>query len=187
VIVNEEKVRALFNAIVKMTSPASEPKLAFDHPSCRDATPNAPATYCPSTNTIAVDINRLILMGTSLSRGSALVDSFTTPLFGDYSAYSVLVSRVMLAAQKDHGLALDNTDAGLRTACLTGAITKRLSTESVVSLTGGDLDEAVTGVLLNGQVASNVKGEYAPSGFARVNAFRAGALGDEKNCYEQWK
>jgi predicted metalloprotease len=187
VLVSEKSVQALFEALVKMLSPASEPKLAFDQPPCPDAKPNGPARYCPSTNTIAVDINRLIVMGTSLTRGSAMVSTFATPLFGDYSPYSVLASRMMLAAQKERGLPLDNTDAGLRTACLTGAITKRLSTEGVMNVTGGDLDEAVTGVLLNGQVASNVKGEYAPSGFARVNAFRTGVLGDEKNCYEQWK
>jgi hypothetical protein len=186
-MVSEKSVQTLFDTLVKMLSPASPPKLAFDHPHCPDVIANAPATYCPSTSTVAVDINRLILMGTSLTRGSAFVDTYTAPLYGDYSAYSVIVSRMMLAAQKERGLSLDNTDAGLRTACLTGAITKRLSKEGAMNVTGGDLDEAVTGVLLNGEAASNVKGEHAPSGFARVDAFRAGVLGDEKNCYDQWK
>jgi hypothetical protein len=186
-IPSEESVKAVIDTLVSVFSPANVPKVVFDEPSCPDAAPTPPASYCPSTNTISVDLNRLIVMGTSLTRGSALVDKSTTPLFGDYTAYSVLASRFMLALQKERGgVALDTSDAGLRTACLTGVATTKL-TKTANALTGGDLDEAIAGLLTNGQAASNVKGEFALSGFARVNAYRTGVLGDEKNCYEQWK
>lgn len=99
----------------------------------------------------------------------------------------------MLAVQKQRGgLSLDNASAGLRTACLTGVATAKLakgiplSNGNTVRLTGGDLDEAVAGVLTNGLAASNVNGEFAPSGFARVDAFRSGVLTDEDTCLKQW-
>ena len=186
-IPSKETVTAVIDTLVSVFSPTSPPKVDYAPPSCPDATPTPPATYCPSDNTISVDLNRLIVMGTSLTRGSSLVNKSTTPLFGDYTAYSVLASRFMLALQNARGgVALDTPDAGLRTACLTGVATARL-TKTANGLTGGDLDEAVAGLLTNGLAASNVKGEFALSGFARVNAFRTGVLGDEKNCYEQWK
>jgi hypothetical protein len=99
----------------------------------------------------------------------------------------------MLAVQKEHGgLALDNTNAGLRTACLTGVATTKLAggvplaNGHTVRLTGGDLDEAVSGVLTNGVVAGDVNGKSAPSSFARVDAFRTGVGGDEDACLKQW-
>jgi hypothetical protein len=123
-------------------------------------------------------------MGTSLTRGSTLVDSFTAPLFGDYTTYSLLVSRFMMALEKEKGLKLDTAEAGLRTACLTGVATTKL-TSTANALTGGDLDEAVSGLLKNGLIASNVNGEFAPVAFSRVDAFRTGVLGTAENCYKR--
>jgi hypothetical protein len=178
-------------ALTKAFSPADPPKLSFDPQSCSDARPTPPASYCPSTNTISVDIDRLILMGASLSRGSPF-DPQSNSVFGDYTAYSVLASRYMLALEREHNQSLDNTDAGLRTACLTGVATTKLAkgvtlaNGNTIKLYGGDLDEAVSGVLTNGMVASNVNGEFAPSGFARVDAFRTGVLGDQAGCDKRW-
>jgi hypothetical protein len=87
---------------------------------------------------------------------------------------------------------LDNTNAGLRTACLTGVATAKLSKPVVVSngnaiaLSGGDVDEAVSGLLTNGAAAGDVNGASAPSVFARVAAFRDGVLGDQDRCYQRW-
>ena len=112
---------------------------------------------------------------------------------GDNTAYSVLVSRYMLALQNERGgLALDNAEAALRTACLSGVATTKM-TEAVttsdgntVALTAGDLDEAVSGLLTNGLVASDVNGETVPSGFSRMDAFRNGVLGDEDRCFKRF-
>ena len=49
---------------------------------------------------------------------------------------------------------------------------------NTIALTAGDVDEAVSGILDNGLVASDVNGESVPSGFSRIDAFRVGVLGD---------
>lgn len=189
--ITNELATAVIEAMNKTFALATPPRLAFDQQPCPDARPSPPAWYCPSSNTISVDMPRLVLMGTSLARGSPL--DMMGPLFGDYTAFSVLVSRFMLAVEKQHGgLALDNINAGLRTACLTGVATAKLSKPVTVSngatiaLSGGDVDEAVSGLLTNGRVAGNVNGESAPSVFARVAAFRVGVLGDENGCLKRW-
>ena len=72
----------------------------------------------------------------------------------------------MQAMQHERGgMSLDNAEAALRTACLTGVATTKM-TEAVttpdgntVALTAGDLDEAVSGMLTNGLAASDVNGE----------------------------
>jgi hypothetical protein len=87
---------------------------------------------------------------------------------------------------------LDNAEAALRTACLTGVATIKM-TEAVttsdgntVALTAGDLDEAVSGLLTNGLAASDINGETVPSGFSRTDAFRTGVLGDEDRCFKRF-
>jgi hypothetical protein len=51
-----------------------------------------------------------------------------------------------------------------------------------VTLSPGDLDEAVSGLLSDGLAASDVDGRTVPSGFARVDAFRWGVLGGREAC-----
>jgi predicted metalloprotease len=190
--ISKESVGFNVEALAKSFPLAEPPKVSFDPAACPDAAPTPAVTFCPSTNTLAVDMSRLIMMGTSLGRGSAFPKR-SGVLFGDYTSYSVLVSRYMLAVQKAKGgLSLDNTNAGLRTACLTGVATTKMSTEMTLAngakfrVTGGDLDEAVAGLLTNGLAASNIKAVSAPSAFARVDAFRTGVLGDENACYKAW-
>ena len=189
--ISKESVQANVEALAKTFPLADPPKVSFDPAACPDATPTPPVTFCPSTNTLVVDMGRLIMMGTSFGRGNVLARSGV--LFGDYTSYSVLVSRYMLAVQKAKGgLSLDNSNAGLRTACLTGVATAKMATEITLPsgdtfrVTGGDLDEAAVGLLTNGLVATNTKAEAAPSAFARVDAFRTGVLGDENACYKTW-
>lgn len=191
VAITEGAVRTFISALTEMFDPAAPPKVSFRARNCADAAVTPPASYCPATNTITVDMPKLILMGTSLSRGSPFGNQAKS-VTGDYTAFSVVASRFMLALENDRGESLDDTDAGLRTACMTGAATRRfaqvvtLADGTQQQIAGGDLDEAVTGVLTNGLVASDVNGEAAPSGFARVDAFRTGVLGDEAACSERW-
>ncbi len=85
---------------------------------------------------------------------------------GDNTAYSVLVSRYMQAIQHERGgLALDSAKAALRTACLTGVATVKMTHAvntppdgNTIQLTAGDVDEAISGILSNGLVASDVNG-----------------------------
>ena len=190
--VSEESVRAILDAMNILFEPANPPILSFDTDSaqdCPDARPSPPASYCPATNTIAVDLPALEALGAA----SESDDEFSTALSGDNTAYSVLVSRFLLAVQQEHGgLELNTAAAGLRTACLTGVATTKLSREvstpdgNTVALTAGDLDEAVAGLLTNGLAAGDVNGESVPAGFSRIDAFRAGVRGDEDRCLRRF-
>lgn len=189
--VTEESVRSIVDAMGILFTPAKPPKLSFSNAEaekCPNARPSPPASYCPVTNTIVVDLPELKAMGMQ-SDGEA----GTGLASGDNTAYSVLVSRYMQAIQQEHGgVTLDNAEAALRTACLTGVATVKMSKDvttpdgNTIALTAGDVDEAVSGILTNGLVASDVNGESVPSGFSRIDAFRVGVLGDKDRCFKRF-
>ena len=186
--VSEESVRAVVDAMNILFEPAAPPELSFAAAECADARPSPPVSYCPATNTIAVELDELAKLGAPSDIGNPV--GLAT---GDNTAYSVLVSRYMQAIQRERGgVALDNAEAALRTACLTGVATTKLSKSvntpdgNTVALTAGDVDEAVSGILTNGLVASDVNGESVPSGFSRIDAFRLGVLGDAERCFKRF-
>jgi predicted metalloprotease len=188
--VTEQSVRSIVDAMGTLFSPANPPKLSFkatEAESCPDARPSPPVSYCPATNTIVVDLDELEVMGTQSDTAEGGLAS------GDNTAYSVLVSRYMQAIQHARGgIVLDNAEAALRTACLTGVATVKMSKTvttpdgNTIALTAGDVDEAVSGILTNGLAASDVNGESVPSGFSRIDAFRVGVLGDEDRCFKRF-
>ncbi|MFY2787831.1 metallopeptidase [Rhodococcus sp. MALMAid1271] len=152
---------------------------------CADAKATAPVSYCPSSNTIGVDVADLAEQGMpeTPQRG----DILPLNVSGDYSAYVLFASRYTLAVQKEAGQTLNDPQAALRSACLSGVITSAMSVESgttdlEVWLSPGDLDEAVSGLLSDGLAASDVNGTTLPSGFSRVDAFRSGVLGGKQRC-----
>jgi hypothetical protein len=57
---------------------------------------------------------------------------------------------------------------------------------NTVALTAGDIDEAISGLLTNGLVASDVNGASVPAGFSRIDAFRVGVLGDAMRCLKRF-
>jgi predicted metalloprotease len=190
--ITEESVRSIVDAMGILFSPANPPQLSFkasDAEGCPDARPSPPASYCPATNTIVVDLAGLEVMGTQSDSDGGLAS-------GDNTAYSVLVSRYMQAIQHAHGgVVLDNAEAALRTACLTGVATAKMSKTvttpdgKTIALTAGDVDdvdEAVSGILTNGLAASDVNGESVPSGFSRIDAFRVGVLGEAERCFKRF-
>jgi predicted metalloprotease len=184
--VTEDSVRSIVDAMNIVFTPDEPPRLSFDAGSantCFGVRMRPPVSYCPDTNTLAVDMPRLETLGTrSEDTDSGGLAS------GDNTAYSVLMSRYMQAIQHQRGLVLDSAEAALRTACLTGVATAKLTRNvttpdgNTIALTAGDLDEAVSGILINGLVASDVNGDSVPSGFSRIDAFRTGVLGDEQRC-----
>jgi predicted metalloprotease len=188
--VTEESVRSIVDAMGILFTPAKPPQLSFkssDAESCPDVRPSPPASYCPATNTIIVDLPELEAMGVQSDSEDGGLAS------GDNTAYSVLVSRYMQAIQHARGgVLLDNAEAALRTACLTGVATVKMSKNvttpdgNTIALTAGDVDEAVSGILTNGLAASDVNGESVPSGFSRIDAFRVGVLGDEDRCFKRF-
>ncbi len=184
--IDEESVQGIVDALNTLFSPANPPELSFSASqadSCTDARPSPPASYCPATNTIVVDVPGLQELGEKMDQRTGLS-------FGDNTAYSILTSRYMLAIQQQRGgLVLDNADAALRTACLTGVASAKLSDEgngTDITLTAGDLDEAVSGMLTNGLAASDVNGDSVPAGFSRIDAFRTGVLGDVERCIKRY-
>ncbi|MCT7662145.1 peptidase [Mycobacterium deserti] len=186
--VTEESVRAIVDAMGIVFAPQNPPTLSFESTDCADARQSPPASYCPATNTISVDLAELEAMGAQPDPEDA--GSLAT---GDNTAYSVLVSRYMQAIQQERGgVPLDNAEAALRTACLTGVATTKMTKDittpdgNTIALTAGDVDEAVSGILTNGLAASDVNGESVPSGFSRIDAFRVGVLGDQERCFKRF-
>ena len=186
--VTEASVRSIVDALNILFTPKKPPQLSFDPATaCPDARPSPAASYCPATNTIVVDLPALQALGNPVEGEDGVV------LQGDNTAYSALMSRYMLALQHERGgVVLDNAEAGLRTACLTGVATTKLSSTittpdgNTVALTAGDIDEAVAGLLTNGLAASDVNGESVPAGFSRIDAFRVGVLGDAERCFTRF-
>jgi predicted metalloprotease len=189
--VSEDSARSIVDAMEILFSPQDPPALSFEAAeaqNCPDARPSPPASFCPATNMLVVDLPALEEMGTQGDPMDA--GSLAT---GDNMAYSILVSRYMLAIQNEHGgVALDNAAAALRTACMTGVATAKMSKDiqtpdgDTIALTAGDVDEAVSGILTNGLVASDVNGDSVPSGFSRIDAFRVGVLGDTDRCFKRF-
>ncbi len=188
--ITEHWVRSMVDALNILFEPASPPQLSFRPEAaadCANAQPSPPASYCPDTNTIVVDLAEMQALATP----SDEVDVGDLA-GGDNTAFSVLISRYTLALQHARGLVLDNAEAALRTACLTGVATAKmikpvnLPNGDTILLTAGDIDEAVSGILTNGLAASDVNGESVPSGFARIDAFRVGILGDEPRCLKRF-
>ncbi|HEU4360456.1 MAG TPA: peptidase [Mycobacterium sp.] len=186
--VDKDTVRTLLATLNADFGPARPPTLTFEGVTCVDADARPPASYCPASNTISIDLPELQRMA------AAPTDPAKKLLaYGDNTALSVVMSRYMLALQHERGVELTSATAALRTACLTGAGQRRMFEPVALPhgtglvLTAGDLDEAVTGLLMNGLAASDVSGTTVPAGFTRIQAFRSGLLGDAEQCYQRYR
>ncbi|MFD3507636.1 metallopeptidase [Nocardia sp. NPDC058666] len=156
---------------------------------CVDGAVTDPVTYCPAKNTIATDVPGLA------ERGKTDTDDdgpLPVKVGGDYNGYVVFISRYTLAVQRSQGQELTGAKTGLRAACLSGVVTGQLArsdrpvSEGDIQLSAGDLDEAVSGLLTDGLAASDAEGKTVPSGFSRVDAFRAGVLNGETTCLSRY-
>jgi predicted metalloprotease len=182
---DQQSVNSLIEALTDATLLLHPPKVAFYGEDCPDARETPPASYCPSTNTIAVDLLKLSSMSAPTESGIGIVS-------GTFAAITMLTSRFMLAFQHERGgLVLDNPEAALRTGCLTGVAMMRLRGTTApdgrtFELTARGLDEALSGILINDPIVSNVNGETVPAGFARIEAFRIGLLLNQARCIERF-
>ncbi|CAM3239294.1 peptidase [Mycobacterium intermedium] len=186
VAINEDTLNTLMEVMGKIFSPKNPPKLSFKTVGCSDAKPSPPASYCPSTNTIMVDLPGLAAMGKV-----AGTKQHSLPQ-GDDTALSIVMSRYALAVQHERGLAMQSPWTALRTACLTGFAHRKMAepiklpSGNSLQLTAGDVDEAVSGLLTNHMVASDADGISVPAGFTRIAAFRSGVLGEMDGCYSRY-
>ncbi len=191
--INEQTVTTLFDLLDRIYALGRPPTLTFassveDH-RCADAAVTAPASYCPASNTVVVDVTALRELGQPADERTNGV-----LLQGDNTALSIVVSRYLLAVQAERGVPLRSAVSALRTACLTGAAQRAL-TEPIdlpsgagLRLSAGDIDEAAAGLLTNGRVAGDVDGVTVPAGFTRIVAFRSGLLdeGGGELCYRRF-
>jgi predicted metalloprotease len=184
--INEDTLSTLMELLGKVFSPKSAPTLSFHTTPCPDAKPSPPASYCPATNTIMVDLAGLAAMGKVSDE-----KEHTLPQ-GDDTALSILMSRYALAVQHERGLPMQSPWTALRTACLTGVVHRKMAepidtpSHKELVLTAGDLDEAVSGLLTNHMVASDADGISVPAGFTRIAAFRGGVAGNMDACYSRY-
>ncbi|MFG1794337.1 metallopeptidase [Nocardia sp. NPDC049149] len=171
------------------TAPAPAYDYSGANLSCSNGVATEPVSYCPAKNTIGTDIPALAQRGAS---NWDVDDPLPVKVTGDYNGYIVFISRYTLAVQQNHGQQLVGPKAGLRAACLSGVVTGKLAlpgrpvSQGDIGLAAGDLDEAVSGLLTDGLAASDAKGQTVPSGFSRVDAFRAGVLNGENTCMSRY-
>lgn len=192
--ITEQTVQAFVDSINAVLGLENPPALDLNGANlpCSDAQATDPVSYCPSTNTIGVNVAELASRGTPEEQTRR--ELFAANVTGDYNGYVLLVSRYTLALQHARGDDLRSPHTALRAACLSGVVTRALSPEhperlpsGSVWLSPGDLDEAVSGLLSDGLAASDVDGKTVPSGFSRVDAFRTGVLGGESVCEGRYR
>jgi predicted metalloprotease len=170
----------------KSGNAAGQPTIVTADGTCTSGRSTPPASYCPTDNSVNIDESKLNVLAT-LPQGDQL--GVGSGSLGDFAAFGEIASRYVLAVQKAQKIPLTDPNAGLRTACLTGAwagvARHRFADgpQQQLLLGPGDLDEAVAELLSpNSLIAADVNGKQVPSGFARVQAFQIGFLQGSKDC-----
>lgn len=162
---------------------APPPQIGVNGPRCVAA--DAPAIYCPDSNIVALDLSALAKLATPQN------EQLNVHVTGDFTAFGLIASRYSLSVQNHLGRDLKGDNAGLRSACLVGTwagrhqknpFGNRTPLENGLWMSPGDVDEAVSELLADGLMASDVEGQSVRSGFARVEAFRIGFLQGTKPC-----
>ncbi|MEV6365950.1 neutral zinc metallopeptidase [Micromonospora musae] len=174
----QETLRAAFDR-----PGAQWPAISRSGGPCPGATATTPASYCPATNTVGLDLGELGRLGTAPEQGEGGL--------GDFAAFAEVASRYALARQQAEGYPLTGLATAQRTACMTGvwAATIVVGRGEVLQLSPGDLDEAVAEMLApRSLIAADANGAGIPSGFARVEAFRDGfTAGAIVPCLEKYR
>ncbi|MFI9385830.1 neutral zinc metallopeptidase [Kutzneria sp. NPDC052558] len=166
--VNDQSALRDLQTTLKAVFPQGQ--LVAGQQSCSDAKATSPASYCPGTDKISLDLTNLVRIGTPPQKGAK-------GGIGDFAAFAEIASRFALAYEHGTGHALDGPSTGQLTACLTGMWAGTITPErqGALQLSPGDLDEAVAEMLAGSSlIAADVNGRSVPSGFARVEAFRDG-------------
>jgi predicted metalloprotease len=186
VTINQDTLSTLMEVLGKVFSPKNPPTVSYQPADCPDAKASPPASYCPATNTIMIDMPGLVKLGRAADEKERTLPQ------GDDTALSVVMSRYALAVQHERGLPMQSPWTALRTACLTGVVHRKMAEpidtpdKKELVVTAGDLDEAVSGLLTNPIVASDADGTSVPAGFTRIAAFRGGVAGDMDACYSRY-
>jgi predicted metalloprotease len=188
VAVNDQTVALLqqsLDATYKQDT-KNPPKLITGTGSCASGRSTPPASYCPSGNTVDLDetaLNKIAQLPPDDNLG------VNGAALGDFAAFAEIASRYVLAVQKSLGISTTDANAGLRTACLTGAwagvARHRFADgpQQQLLIGPGDLDEAVAELLgSHSLIAADANGAQVPAGFARVESFQLGFLQGASIC-----
>jgi predicted metalloprotease len=170
---------------------AEQPEVTQNGSKCDKGESTSPATYCPDENIVGIDLDKLKKIAKPPAEGTE--PGADGAGIGDFAAFAEIASRYTLAIQKQIGASLDDKNAGLRTACLTGAWTAFAvdkdpnKDDGKLHLAVGDLDEAVAELLQDDSlIAADINGKPVESGFARVEAFRRGYMEGSAPCTEDF-
>jgi predicted metalloprotease len=184
--VDQNTLVSLMELLDQVYKPQSPPGLSMTPQDCPDSSTSPSASYCPTTNTVSVDLEALQQLSLPADR-----EDYVLPQ-GDNTALSLVTSRYALGVQHARGLPLDTPATALRTACLTGVAQRAMADEielpsgQTLMLAAGDMDEAVGGLLTNGIVASTLDGSTVPGGFTRIEAFRDGLVSSQEQCFSRY-
>ena len=177
----QQSLDAAFKANTK-----TPPKITSGGGSCTSGTSTPPTSFCPSDDTINIDVGALNKIA-QLPANDTLGVNGTS--LGDFAAFAEIASRYALAVQKALGISTTDANAGLRTACLTGAwagvARHRFADgpQQQLLIGPGDLDEAVAELLgAHSLIAADANGSQVPAGFARVESFQIGFLQGSNAC-----
>lgn len=153
---------------------------------CPSGPNTPPASYCPESDSVTVDLAGLQQIGVPIDREAEFAGKEAGGK-GDFAAFASVASRYALGFQKAKGQALDDDTAGLRTSCLVGswagAANQPRQVGKIIRLSPGDVDEGILELLQpKSLIASDVNGVPVPNIFARVEAFRSGYIEGPDTC-----
>lgn len=193
--VNAENLKLVKESLdTAFTSAGGKPiEIAASGGACPSGPNTAPASYCPDTDSVTVDLAGLAQIGVPIDR-EAEFEGREAGGKGDFAAYASAASRYALGFQENRGLRLDDDNAGLRTACLVGSwagFANRprdvAAAGPVIRLSPGDVDESILELLQpKSLIASDVNGIPVPNIFARVEAFRNGYYDGTDVCMKNF-
>lgn len=112
-----------------------------------------------------------------LTKYQAVVAAETPHRTGDGTSLAALVNAVANGYLRDRGVNTEGDAAGLRAACVTGAVMQVMAHEDAllaVQLSAGDMDEALSEVLISGATAADIDGNIPEDVVSRSAAFITG-------------
>lgn len=186
--VNDETIQLLQQSLdaAFRQNTRTPPQIVTGSGQCTSGPNTPPASYCTTGNTINIDqtaLNNLAQLPPQDQMG------LSSTSLGDFAAFAEIASRYALGVQRSLGISVTDANAGLRTACLTGAwagvARHRFADgpQQQLLIGPGDLDEAVAELLSERSlIAADADGRQVPAGFARVESFQVGFLQGANAC-----
>ncbi len=146
---------------------------------CAPAPPSifSVAFYCPSTGEVAIESDKIVQL-------------YNTPEIADFGVVYVIATAWAEAVLATIGSTIEGEQRALAADCLVGSFARSVLPEEfnpqrielLVTLSPGDLDEAVSTAIFAADANAEVDGRGTP--FEKTDAFRLGVLNDLGACQE---